>query len=163
MSSPLLKLRELSHKDVEYLLAIEQSAHISPWSRGMFESAFTNRSVNLVTINWGLYESDTLVGYFIAEFIAGEMTLHNICVATEQQGKGLASKLMKELLLQAKALNTEDLWLEVRASNSAAIHLYKKFGFEQKGIRKNYYTASKKDSTNNQKEDALLMCLSFVK
>lgn len=152
--SPLSKLIELSSKDVDALVTVERTAHISPWSQGMFEGSFNKRSEN-----FGLMIDEQLVGYFIAEFVAGEMTLHNVCVDKLHQGKGYATQLMQHFLSRARTLSAEEVWLEVRVSNTVAITLYEKFGFETRGVRKNYYSLPTPDGDGNTKEDALLMCL----
>ena len=45
------------------------------------------------------------------------------------------------------------LWLEVRASNAAAIALYESLGFNEATIRRNYYP------TTDGREDAIIMAL----
>ena len=56
-------------------------------------------------------------------------------------------------LLTNDAMETDFISLEVRKSNEPAIALYKSFGFEQNGLRKNYY--------KNPTEDALIMTKFF--
>ncbi|MCZ6831549.1 MAG: hypothetical protein O7F73_18545, partial [Gammaproteobacteria bacterium] len=46
--------------------------------------------------------------------------------------------------------------LEVRCSNGGAIALYRKHGFTEDGVRKNYYP------TDGGREDALLMSLNLT-
>ena len=63
--------------------------------------------------------------------------------------KGIARKLLKQLLEEAKKQNLHRIYLEVRASNIAAVTLYEHAGFKEVGQRKNYY--------DNPREDAILM------
>jgi ribosomal-protein-alanine N-acetyltransferase len=68
--------------------------------------------------------------------------------------QGIATKLLNQLLQDAKKKKTARILLEVRVSNIAACALYQKVGFEIDGRRKNYYP------TNTVlREDALLMSL----
>ena len=53
--------------------------------------------------------------------------------------QGIGSLLLKSLISLSKKLNLTSLSLEVNENNLTAIHLYKKFGFEILGTRKNYY------------------------
>lgn len=128
--------------------SIEQISHITPWSGKIILDSFNKRSHN-----FGLFFHDELVGYYFSEFVAGEMTLHNICISPDFQGKGGASKLMSHLLELATKLKAEEVWLEVRESNDPAKHLYEKYGFTHEGLRKNYYSLPNSD----MKENAIAM------
>lgn len=65
--------------------------------------------------------------------------------------QGIASLLLNKLIDYCKSEKLENIFLEVRASNVAAINLYEKFNFTRISSRKNYY------SDNN--EDALIYML----
>lgn len=143
-----IHLRNAELYDLTQIDNIEQRAHVSPWSKSLLASSFGERNHNvLVEVN------GEICGYLFSSFVAGELTLENICVANDKQGLGLGSKLMQQLDVIAESLDAEEIWLEVRVSNLAAIHLYEKFGFRQQGTRKNYYSLPQ----SNEKEDALLM------
>lgn len=77
----------------------------------------------------------------------------DICIRPNHQGKGYAKPLMEDLLAQAETLQAENIFLEVRASNTAAIALYHRYGFVEMGLRKNYYPSA------SGREDAMLMAL----
>ena len=144
----MIKIRQAELSDAAAIFTIEQEAHISPWSEKLIAGSFSATHHNY------LAELDgEIVGYLFTSLVAGELTLENICVAKKAQGQGIGGLLMKRLVQIADELVCFEIWLEVRASNSSAIALYKKTGFEQQGIRKNYY--SKPDS--QEKEDAILM------
>ena len=66
---------------------------------------------------------------------------------------GIASALMRQLMTELRAIGSEKLTLEVRASNMPARGLYAKLGFVQVGLRKNYY--------RDPKEDALILSISL--
>jgi ribosomal protein S18 acetylase RimI-like enzyme len=59
-------------------------------------------------------------------------------IISEYRGKGIGSKLLESTLNQAKTFGLEKVELQVYTSNTAAIALYKKFGFEEEGIIKRY-------------------------
>ena len=147
-----MKLFPLNPSHISQIIELESAAHVTPWTEKIISSSFGPRSRNV-----GLFKShkgfDELVGYYFAEFVAGEMTLENICVGIQFQGKDHAKTLMQHLFEDAERLNAEEIWLEVRASNATAIQLYSNFGFEQISVRKNYYSIP----DSNEKEDALLM------
>jgi [ribosomal protein S18]-alanine N-acetyltransferase len=70
-------------------------------------------------------------------------------VARDQQGLGIGTTLIQQLLLQARNQGATSVLLEVRESNLDARRLYKKLGFSEQGRRKKYY----RDPT----EDALVL------
>lgn len=146
------KLEPLNHSHLPELLNIEQNAHVTPWSEKIVNQSFSPRShnVGLFKVNGNQFE---LIGYYFSESIAGEVSLENICVANEYQGRGLSKRLMSDLITHSQSAGAEEVWLEVRASNTAAIALYEAFGFEQQGIRRQYYAIP----NSNLKEDALTM------
>ena len=137
----------ISDEDLSEIEQIENSAHISPWSRSIFNSSLGKNSHNFL-----LKVDGIIAGYYFTRFIAGEMTLENICVSPDFQGQGIGSVLMAHLIELAKQLNSIDILLEVRQSNHAALALYKKHGFSIQGVRKGYYSLP-----NNAREDAILM------
>ena len=72
------------------------------------------------------------VGFLALQNLVGELEVTNIAILKAYQGRGYASQLMKHL-----EERSEPIFLEVRASNQVAQTLYRKFGFESLGIRKN--------------------------
>ncbi|WP_028937587.1 ribosomal protein S18-alanine N-acetyltransferase [Pseudonocardia spinosispora] len=74
-----------------------------------------------------------------------EAEIHTIGVAPDQQGHGVGRLLLAQLLARADELGAA-VFLEVRTDNSAALGLYRSTGFEQLGIRRNYYRPSGADA-----------------
>jgi ribosomal-protein-alanine N-acetyltransferase len=104
--------------------------------------------------NWaqGLKCEDQWVGYYVAMQVLDEVHLLNITVAPSFQGQGWARCLMQALSLWAQTHQASSLWLEVRESNARALKLYRAFGFEQVGLRKDYYPSGR-----NSREAAVVM------
>lgn len=75
----------------------------------------------------------------------------NIVVKKNKRNEGIGSALLKETIHISTKLKAKTITLEVNKNNEPAIKLYKKYGFEQVGLRKKYY---------NNKEDAILMTMS---
>lgn len=148
-------LLNLSH--VSQIWEIEQQAHLTPWNEKIIQDSFGPRS-----LNYGLFKKskpiDELLGYCFCQLVAGELSIENICIAPRHQNKGLGKALLTNVIEQAKALKAEDIFLEVRASNTAAIGLYLAHQFKQVGLRKDYYDKPQ----SNFKEDALMMKLKLV-
>ena len=133
--------------DIPAVYAIECVAHSHPWSQTLFLSNFGKRYFNHV-----LFFEGNVVGYFIASYVAGEVTLLNIAISPTHQGKGLGQQLLAYLKQFSSALDQQEIWLEVRSSNQAAIKLYQKLGFVEVDLRRAYYP------TDNGREDAIIMC-----
>lgn len=134
-------------KDLPEVIEIENLAHTHPWSQKLFMSNFGKRYVNHV-----LMIDNKVVGYFVASYVAGEVTLLNIAVSPTQQGNGLGQTLLSFLKTFSRELDQQEIWLEVRASNFTAISLYQKLGFVEVDVRSEYYP------TDNGREDAIIMC-----
>lgn len=125
--------------------SVEKKAHLSPWSWSVFSQSYGEqyRCRRLLS-------GSQVIGFTISQLVADELTLHNIAVDPDYQGQGLGNKLMQDLLDYAEQENCV-VFLEVRASNVAAIRLYESSGFDTVGRRANYY------SSGEEREDALVM------
>lgn len=97
----------------------------------------------------------TLVGHGVLTLAVGEAHILNLCVDPGQQGKGIGRALLATMLAHVREENAIRMFLEVRASNRAAIRLYKSQGFAAVGHRKGYYPSS------DGREDAVVLCLNF--
>ena len=144
---PEANIIAMAVSDLPDVLTIESLAHSHPWSEKLFLSNFGKRYINHV-----LMLEEKIVGYFIASYVAGEVTLLNIAISPEFQGQGFGRALLVYLKAFASTLSQEEIWLEVRASNQSAIKLYEYLGFVEVDVRTAYYP------TNNGREDALIMC-----
>ena len=78
-------------------------------------------------------------GYCVLSVLFEDAEVLNVAVSKAHRKKGYGALLMEAMLERAIALGATQCFLEVRESNVAAIALYKKYGFSQYGIRKNYY------------------------
>jgi len=129
---------------VDGVLKIEEECFEVPWSRKSIEEQLENPNARFFVIT----ENGEVSGYCGMWCVAGEGDIMNIGVLKEKRRKGYGSRLVERLVLCMKEENLVCLNLEVRASNEAAIELYKKHGFTEVGRRKNYYQG---------REDALLL------
>jgi [ribosomal protein S18]-alanine N-acetyltransferase len=89
-----------------------------------------------------------ILAFLIARRVGLEWELENVVVAAQARRKGLGSLLIKKLLQYSGRLPGTSIFLEVRESNQAARALYQGLGFQETGLRKNYYA--------NPTEDAML-------
>ena len=97
-----------------------------------------NELVNNPFLNISVYEKDNkIVGYLNYSIMYDKAELNYIFVDLEYRKSGIGSILLDYLL--EKCENCQNITLEVRKDNISAINLYKKYGFKECAIRKNYY------------------------
>lgn len=136
----------MTEADFDDVLRIEREVHAHPWTLGNFSDALRSK------YRCKVFELDgTMVGYAVLMPAVDEAELLDIAIASRYQRKGFGLALLEELLALANRADKRRMVLEVRASNAPAIALYRSAGFEQIGLRRDYYPAK------NGREDALLM------
>ena len=131
-------IRSMGERDVEMVVDIESAAYDFPWNAGIFSECMRAGYVCRVC-----FSNVELVGYGIMSLGAGECHIMNLCVDPAQHGNGYGSLLMADLLAIAGRSNAHIAFLEVRTSNRRAHALYQHLGFNEVGVRKNYYPARK--------------------
>lgn len=77
-------------------------------------------------------------GFALSRGAAGEEELLLIAVRPENRGQGIGAALLERFILEARSRGANRLFLEMREGNPAA-RLYRRYGFEQVGRRRNYY------------------------
>lgn len=91
-------------------------------------------------------ETKEIAGYIIFWIIEETLELHHIAVKAGYKKKGIGAHLMHLLLETARSREVEELFLEVRRSNTEAIHFYEAFRFKPIDVRKSYYTDPQEDA-----------------
>lgn len=143
-----MNLRYMRKEDLEQVYAIEQVLFSRPWSKQDFLDALSKEE-NLYFVAEG---QGQILGYCGVWGVAGEGQITNVAVKKEYQGNGIASALFSYMLKEGESKELHVYTLEVRTSNFAAIHLYKKMGFLSVGIRKNFYELPTEDAVIMWKE-----------
>lgn len=139
-------LRDMTEADLDAVLGIEREVHAHPWTLGNFSDALRSKYVCKV------YEHEgQMLGYAVLMLAVDEAELLDIAISARHQRQGWGGKLLEEMMTLARRRNMQRVVLEVRASNQAAIDLYRKAGFADIGLRREYYPAK------NGREDAILM------
>lgn len=134
-------------QDLPRVHVIEAAAAQFPWPQSQFHSSMQQKDICSV-----LEVGGAIVGFTVFYRVADEVTLLNIAVHPDYQGRGYGRSMLESGL---EALNNEAVskcFLEVRVSNMRAQVLYQSLGFSQVGERKNYYPAT------GGREDALVLC-----
>ncbi len=141
-----LQIRLWDRHDLKDVERIANQSQSNSWSHAVFEDC-----LKMNYLGWVL-EDDAggIIGFLIVLIHDRECQLMNIAIDRLKQHQGYAKKLLSHLFDYVKTTQVEHILLEVRASNEAAICLYKSHHFSQVGIRKGYYP------TAGGKEDALV-------
>ncbi len=135
-------IRTAEERDLDDVAAIERAVFNDPWSRRSFADLLdAAQVVFLVAV------SDTAVlGYAVVLVASPESELANLAVARLVQGQGLGRRLLRAGIAAASERGCRQMFLEVRASNGAAIGLYQSAGFEALGRRRKYYARPEEDA-----------------
>jgi len=127
---------------------LEKLCFSSPWSASSLE-LLTNEGIGvgyLLTVPTAPGAEPTVVAYGGMLITVDEGQITNIAVHPDHRRKGYGAAITRSLLRHAKDAKLDSVSLEVRASNTAAIELYKKAGFSEAGRRKGFYTKPTEDA-----------------
>lgn len=123
--------------DVPLLMPIETACHSHPWSDKTFSSCIGGRYFGEY-----LFDKEEIIGFYVADYVAEESTLMDICVLPSQQGNGYGKALLERFIAKAKSKEANKVWLEVRAKNLTAQMLYINNGFVEVSRRTGYYPSA---------------------
>ncbi len=138
--------RPMHEGDVRAVMEIERRAYQFHWTEGIFRDC-----LRVGYSCWVMELAGTVAGYGVMSLVVGEAHLLNICVAPDWQHQGYGRLLLEHFMELARERGAKQMFLEVRLSNQAAIALYEGRGFNEVGMRKNYYPGEK------GREDALIL------
>ena len=144
-----MEIVKMNEAHVAFVAAIEKECFgVDAWSEKSVASELTNQlSLWLVAV-----DGDRVAGYVGSQTVCGETDMMNVAVTADYRRQGLGEKLVLALVEELKAIGSQCLTLEVRDSNAPARALYEKLGFQQIGLRKNYYRNPKEDAYILRKE-----------
>ncbi len=150
-TSVAVHLVPMRRRHLRSVLRIETQVYPHPWSLSLFLGELGLRSSRYYVV---ARVEGSVVGYAGLMISLDEAHVTTIAVDPAWQQHRIGSRLMINLTRAALARGARHMTLEVRVSNTAAQHMYHRFGFETEGLRKNYYAESK--------EDALIMWVHHI-
>ena len=145
-----ITIRTISIQDLSNVMEVERSCYPIPWSESVFKESLVGSNEC-----WLIEYQGVLSGHAVVSNVLDEVHLLNICIEPKFNRKGLGRILLQHLVAEAIKRKATVLFLEVRASNNAAIDLYFSEGFNEVGLRPNYYPCE----VGAGREDAVLMTL----
>jgi ribosomal-protein-alanine N-acetyltransferase len=144
-----LTIGEYEEGDLVGILEIERDSFPTPWSPGLFHGEKNNPLSRMLVGRTAGAGGLKVAGYIVFWRVSDEIHLHNIAVRRELRTGGIATRLLSQMIRDARPEGARWITLEVRRSNLPARELYEKFGFSVAGVRRAYYT--------DTGEDALIM------
>jgi ribosomal-protein-alanine N-acetyltransferase len=139
----VVQIVPLRRRHLRAVLRIESQVYPRPWSLPLFMSELNLRTSRVYV---AARIDGVIVGYAGLMVAGDEAHVTNIAVDPAWQRNKVGSRLLAHLFRATVAQGARHLTLEVRVSNVGAQTMYRRFGFEPAGIRKNYYAESKEDA-----------------
>ncbi len=138
-----LAFRPMVMEDVSEVSAIEAETFSTPWRETTFQSLLERPGVEMWVAE---HPVGSIAGYGVLWCIRDEGELANIAVRPTLQRRGIGAELLDCVLGVARERGVKSVYLEVRTSNEAAQNMYANRGFEQVGVRRNYYERPREDA-----------------
>jgi ribosomal-protein-alanine N-acetyltransferase len=146
-----LSIVPMAGRHLNTLAELEKICFSMPWSRAALAAELGKGTSFFAVAEF----CGTAAGYAGMSCVMDECYINNIAVFPQFRRMGIGRALVLHLIGEAKRRNASFITLEVRASNSIAIALYKSLGFQEEGRRRGYYSLPQ--------EDALIFTLRFSK
>lgn len=147
-----MPIRLMQEADLAAVMKNENAAYEFPWSSSIMAS---NQKRHYCIVFEAENNSDSedakILGHAVLSTVADEASVLNIAVSPKAQRQHIGYQLMENLLAHAASKNCIEVFLEVRESNRPAFTMYHQFGFNEVGIRRNYYPSK------TGREDAILL------
>ena len=134
--------RNMREEDIDQILEVEHASFTTPWSREAFYNELHNNRFAVYIV---LEENNKILGYCGAWIVIDEAHVTNVAILPEFRGRKLGEAILQKMMSVAREMGAKSMTLEVRVSNHVAQSLYRKLGFQNGGIRKNYYSDNQED------------------
>jgi [ribosomal protein S18]-alanine N-acetyltransferase len=137
-----LSIRPIETRDLEFVMAIQSTClEIAQWTSRDYANVVQG------TMNgWVAEEKAEVAGFIVARRVASELEILNFAVRPDSRHRGIGASLLREALAWGATFQAEKAFLEVRASNLAALRFYEHNRFEVTGRRPRYYSAPIEDA-----------------
>lgn len=139
-------LRRATGDDLEAIMAIERATFPDDsWSTSSMRAELAGPHGHYLV---ALDDGGGVEGYagLLAPVGTGQADVQTIAVVESARGRGVGRLLLEELLAEAGRRGAGEVFLEVRAGNEPAKHLYASLGFERIAVRPHYYQPGDEDA-----------------
>ena len=138
-----VRVAPLRRRHLRSVLRIEEECYPRPWSATIFLSELAQRTSRRYTVGT---LGPNVVGYSGLMVVEEDGHITTLTVDPGWQHRGVGTVLLLDQARAAPALGVQNLTLEVRASNTHAQVLYRRFGFAPVGVRRGYYEETGEDA-----------------
>ena len=145
-----MKVETLTAAHLAQVAELEQLCFADPWSEKALELLLGDGAYGAVCLQEG-----RVMAYGGVLWAPFEGQITNIATHPNARRCGTGAAVLEHLISVAIERGCEQLSLEARVSNTPAISLYERYGFEKMGLRRGFY--------KHPTEDAYVMCLSLDK
>ena len=132
-----IKINKASLSDLDALLILEKECFISPWQETNLKYEISENPVGKFYV---LKDEEKIIGFCDYWITFDNATICQICVSKKYRQKGYASLMLQRIIDECKSNRLDNINLEVRENNVNARNLYKKFGFAEILLKKQYYS-----------------------
>lgn len=140
-----VSLRRGGLKDIDSILTVQACAPgAAAWTEADYTSLLPAQGVLCLLAEDG--PGEQAVGFLLARAAADELEVLNLAVLPEYRRRGLGRRLLGDALAWGHAGGAQQCWLEVRASNQAAVDFYRALGFAEHSRRRRYYHSPEEDA-----------------
>lgn len=171
MNAPVYVLRHMRMKDIAQVVAIDRQSFPNAWSENVYRYEIGQNTLSSMVVlseyqAKGEQSEDvvlqSLIGRLFGRFSQNHQSLiygyggfwlsqrnaHISTIAThpDSRGYGFGSVLLAGMIRRVLNLDAGQISLEVRVSNKQAIDLYRKYGFEFRGVKVKYYRDNGEDA-----------------
>ena len=146
-----MSIRLMQENDLEAVMINEQAAYDFPWSAGIMASTLKRHYCIVFESFTEVKKPAEILGHAMLSTVADEASVLNIAVSPKAQRQRIGYQLMENILAYAASKDCVEVFLEVRESNRPAFTMYHQFGFNEVGVRHNYYPSKQGH------EDAILL------
>lgn len=138
----MLTVRNMVETDLDAIAKLEAAIFTDAWTIKSIYDTFCQKQAFIVTA-----ENDGKVaGYCIVYFVLDEGEIARIAVDTSCRRQGVGGKILEQVSQICKDKGITRLLLDVRENNESARRFYLSYGFQEDGIRKNFYEMPKENA-----------------
>ena len=135
-----MTIRKMTPADAARAAQIERETFSLPWSENAFGDAVRDENALFLAA-----DENGLVGYILMYLTPPEGEITNVAVTEACRGRGIGGRLVGAMQEEAAKHGIDQIYLEVRFGNAAAIHVYESAGFREIGVRRGFYEFPRED------------------
>ena len=140
----MIEITKMSFDDLEKIKNILTEEFDDFWNYNILKQELEKEDTVYIVAK----ENEEILGFAGFWIAPDDIQITNIVVKKNERKKGIGNLLFDKLIKEAENTDKQEIFLEVNENNIFAIKLYKRFNFEEIGVRKKYY---------NGKDSAIIM------